>query len=317
MKLLSSLEYVVYFLAVERTEIGNVKQQAAEEGNTNPSTTDIDVEAGGGENEPTTAPAKTSPAPPTSTTTTQQVIQPNQPSTTTTQQGDSTQENELPWYKKYQTPIIVALVLVILGLIAAIVAVVVTQNNDSSRADGSTSQQPVAPPLDSPAFDAPDTPGTSPVDTLVQDTSIVQGGDHVEGYTNLGRGSCQDSRGEMYSYLQRTVTFPNAGTCGKQECERFGNLQSYRGFEYSVAQRCTCLFDIDELPALPNDAEDPEYESKRMTDMGQWLAFLALPVLCAIAMRSMQLDPQLHPLQSMVAIHLVNHYHHPLPPPTR
>ncbi len=27
----------------------------------------------------------------------------------------------------------------------------------------------------------------------------------VQGYRNLGRGSCQDSRGKMYSYLQRTM----------------------------------------------------------------------------------------------------------------
>ncbi len=90
----------------------------------------------------------------------------------------------------------------------------------------------------------------------------AKGGDNVAGYTNLGRGSCQDDRGKMYSYLQRTVEFPNAETCGKQECERFGNLQSYRGFEYSVAQRCTCLFDMDEVPAVPNDSEDPKYVSK-------------------------------------------------------
>jgi len=90
--------------------------------------------------------------------------------------------------------------------------------------------------------------------------------DDVEGYTNLGRGSCQDSRGKMYSYLQRTIEFPNAETCGKQECERFGNLQSYRGFEFSVAQRCTCLFDVDEMPAVPDDTENPKYVSK--TDNG-------------------------------------------------
>mmetsp|Transcript_4962 Transcript_4962/g.12460 ORF Transcript_4962/g.12460 Transcript_4962/m.12460 type:complete len:167 (+) Transcript_4962:156-656(+) len=88
------------------------------------------------------------------------------------------------------------------------------------------------------------------------------GGDHVDGYANLGRGSCQDQRGKGYSYLQRKVKFPNAETCGRQECERFGNMKQYRGFEYSVAQRCTCLFDLDEIPAVPNDPNDPTYVEK-------------------------------------------------------
>lgn len=90
--------------------------------------------------------------------------------------------------------------------------------------------------------------------------------EEVEGYTHLGKGSCQDGRGKMYSYLQRSVKFPNAETCGRQECERFGNMEAYRGFEFSVAQRCTCLFDSDEIPVVPSDAEDPKYVSK--TDSG-------------------------------------------------
>mmetsp|Transcript_25854 Transcript_25854/g.55631 ORF Transcript_25854/g.55631 Transcript_25854/m.55631 type:complete len:164 (+) Transcript_25854:225-716(+) len=90
--------------------------------------------------------------------------------------------------------------------------------------------------------------------------------DDVEGYTNLGKGSCQDQRGKMYSYLQRSVKFPNAETCGRQECERFANSGAYRGFEFSVAQRCTCLFDVEGIPAVPNDADTPTYVSK--TDIG-------------------------------------------------
>lgn len=86
--------------------------------------------------------------------------------------------------------------------------------------------------------------------------------DDVDGYTWYGRGSCQDNRGKMYSYLQRVMTFPNAETCGKQECERFGGMESYRGFEFSVAKRCTCLFDLDALPAVPDESEDPKYVSK-------------------------------------------------------
>ena len=83
--------------------------------------------------------------------------------------------------------------------------------------------------------------------------------DEVQGYRNLGRGSCQDSRGKMYSYLQRTMTFPDAITCAQKECERFGNLGSYRGFEFSVGKRCTCLFDVDQAPAVPDSGEAPEY----------------------------------------------------------
>ena len=60
--------------------------------------------------------------------------------------------------------------------------------------------------------------------------------DDVDGYTVVGKGSCQDQRGMQYSYLQRTIEFPNAETCGKQECERFANTESYRGFEFGVAQ---------------------------------------------------------------------------------
>ena len=84
----------------------------------------------------------------------------------------------------------------------------------------------------------------------------------VDGYSNYGRGSCQDQRGKQYSYLQPPLTFPNAETCGRQECERLGNRQSYRGFEFSVSKRCTCLFDIDEVPDVPNGETDPEYKSK-------------------------------------------------------
>mmetsp|Transcript_6268 Transcript_6268/g.13554 ORF Transcript_6268/g.13554 Transcript_6268/m.13554 type:complete len:179 (-) Transcript_6268:87-623(-) len=107
--------------------------------------------------------------------------------------------------------------------------------------------------------------GVSLVLIAIQATA---GQDSVDGYTNFGRGSCQDQRGKQYSYLQRVdsngdgVSFPSAETCGRQECERFGNLEAYRGFEYSVAKRCTCLFDIDEIPAVPNDANNPMYVSK-------------------------------------------------------
>ena len=92
--------------------------------------------------------------------------------------------------------------------------------------------------------------------------TCVRGQENVDGYNYFGRGSCQDSRGKMYSYLQRTVQFPSAEACGRGECERFGNSKSYRGFEYSVAKRCTCVFDADELPAVPNDPGAPEYVSK-------------------------------------------------------
>lgn len=63
----------------------------------------------------------------------------------------------------------------------------------------------------------------------------------------------------MYTYLQRTMTFPDAITCAQKECERFGNLQAYRGFEFSVGKRCTCLFDVDQAPAVPDSGEAPEY----------------------------------------------------------
>ena len=98
---------------------------------------------------------------------------------------------------------------------------------------------------------------------------IVNGQEDVEGYGNRGRGSCQDQRGLQFSYLQRTVEFPNAETCGKQECERFANSESYRGFEYSVANRCTCLFDIDDVPVVPNDAEDGKQKYLSKPDGGQ------------------------------------------------
>ena len=87
--------------------------------------------------------------------------------------------------------------------------------------------------------------------------------DDVDGYYVVGRGSCQDQRGMQYSYLQRTIEFPNAETCGKQECERFANTESYRGFEFSVAQRCTCIFDPDEVPPVPNDSADPKYVTNK------------------------------------------------------
>ena len=95
---------------------------------------------------------------------------------------------------------------------------------------------------------------TSTVDAAVEVWGINE---KVEGYRNLGRGSCQDSRGKMYTYLQRTVTFPDAVTCAQKECERFGNLEAYRGFEFSVGKRCTCLFDVDQAPVVPESDEQP------------------------------------------------------------
>lgn len=90
----------------------------------------------------------------------------------------------------------------------------------------------------------------------------------VDGYTGHGRGSCQDERGKMYSYLQRVMTFPNAETCAQQECERFAGAAAYRGFEFSVAKRCTCLFDVDTMPVVPNEEGAPEYASKKDGGMG-------------------------------------------------
>ena len=65
------------------------------------------------------------------------------------------------------------------------------------------------------------------------------------------------------------MTFPNAETFGKQECEQIKNMNmaTYRGFDYRVTKRCTCLFDIDEIPVVPNDANDPKYVSKWTTEM--------------------------------------------------
>jgi len=89
--------------------------------------------------------------------------------------------------------------------------------------------------------------------------------EEVEGYQYQGRGACLDQNGKLYSYLQRTIEFPNAETCGKQECERFANLESYRGFEFSVVNRCTCLFDIDDISEVVSN--EIEYVSKQ--DLGQ------------------------------------------------
>ncbi|KAL3822714.1 hypothetical protein ACHAXA_000979 [Cyclostephanos tholiformis] len=92
----------------------------------------------------------------------------------------------------------------------------------------------------------------------------------VDGYYAVGRGSCQDADGRMYSYLQRTMEFPTAEACGKQECERFGGLEQYRGFEYSVTKRCTCVFDEDKAPPppVPADPEKPEYVTKMKNGVG-------------------------------------------------
>merc|ERR1711982_283135 len=84
----------------------------------------------------------------------------------------------------------------------------------------------------------------------------------VDGYKPMGRGSCMDMHGKMYSYLQRTVEFPSAEACGKGECERFGNNGHYRGFEYSIANRCTCLFDMNKSPVVPEQSGAPEYVNK-------------------------------------------------------
>jgi hypothetical protein len=86
--------------------------------------------------------------------------------------------------------------------------------------------------------------------------------EEVNGYINLGRGSCIDGRGQFYSYIQRTLTFPDASTCGAAECAKFGNAPSFRGFEFSVTKRCTCLFDKEKMPPVQNDAASPDYVSK-------------------------------------------------------
>ena len=63
----------------------------------------------------------------------------------------------------------------------------------------------------------------------------------------------------MLRSIDTTMTFPDAITCAQKECERFGNLGSYRGFEFSVGKRCSCLFDVDQAPAVPDSGEAPEY----------------------------------------------------------
>jgi hypothetical protein len=101
----------------------------------------------------------------------------------------------------------------------------------------------------------------------------------VKGYCALGRGSCQDADGRMYSYLQRTTELPNAETCRKQECEQFGGLQSYCGFEYSITKQCTCVFDADKapVPPSPTDSEEPEYVSKMNQGIGPIASTLGTP----------------------------------------
>ena len=91
--------------------------------------------------------------------------------------------------------------------------------------------------------------------------------EEVNGYLHLGRGSCVDQKGSFYSYIQRTLTFPDATTCGSAECAKFGNAASYRGFEFSVTKRCTCLFDKEKMPPVQNDAASPEYVSKNYQGM--------------------------------------------------
>eukprot|EP00956_Cyclotella_meneghiniana_P018507 scaffold30900_cov68-Cyclotella_meneghiniana.AAC.6 len=91
--------------------------------------------------------------------------------------------------------------------------------------------------------------------------------EEVNGYIHLGRGSCVDQKGSFYSYIQRTLTFPDATTCGSAECAKFGNAASYRGFEFSVTKRCTCLFDKEKMPPVQNDASSPEYVSKNYQGM--------------------------------------------------
>lgn len=90
----------------------------------------------------------------------------------------------------------------------------------------------------------------------------------VNDYGNLGRGSCTDTRGQFYSYIQRTEKFPDASTCASAECAKYSNAESYRGFEFSVSKRCTCLFDADRMPPVDNSAENPEYLSKTYNGQG-------------------------------------------------
>lgn len=86
--------------------------------------------------------------------------------------------------------------------------------------------------------------------------------DLVDGYVNFGRGSCLDNRGKMYSFLQNTTTtFPDAEACAKAECDKWANLDSYRGFEFSVVGRCTCLFDMDAVSPIPeSEAESVSHD---------------------------------------------------------
>lgn len=66
------------------------------------------------------------------------------------------------------------------------------------------------------------------------------------------------------------MTFPDAATCAQQECGNLANMEggayreSYRGFEFSVGKRCSCLFDYDQVPPVQNPAEDPVYVSKML-----------------------------------------------------
>jgi len=123
-----------------------------------------------------------------------------------------------------------------------------------------TGLRPTTPP--------PDTESRPPLTSIEEETlEVAASNEDVIGYTTLGRGSCQDSLGKMYSFIQSKFTdFPDAAICASEECDRFQNLQSYRGFEFSVTKRCTCLFDKDALPSILESEPGSQAQVSKVND---------------------------------------------------
>ncbi|KAK1744903.1 hypothetical protein QTG54_004194 [Skeletonema marinoi] len=90
----------------------------------------------------------------------------------------------------------------------------------------------------------------------------------------------------------------------EKECERFGNIGAYRGFEFSVGKRCTCLFDVDQAPPVPDSGEAPDYVGGSDGGDGDVFSTTSMPGTTCFASRevgskSKQLLPFFLPLLSL------------------
>ena len=92
---------------------------------------------------------------------------------------------------------------------------------------------------------------------LVEEDSLNM---NIVGHSIVDSGRCVDARGNLYSYMESSGTFPDANICFTELCIRFSKMDGYRGLEFTDRGGCTCLFDAEKLPVPQPAGIDLQYQ---------------------------------------------------------